>query len=422
MTAVRNSDKIPDHLPKRLTIAFPNFGLYDTTSGGVYHDVDRIMREHKERGFNCIRMDDGAGLIHDLDGDLRGPVPIGYIFGGYDKALRQWGVNGEPGLCDPHARLIEYFEAAKRHDMYIILSAWYYLHTCWLAKDRALNRELHELPPLERFNAFAKFLHYIIADLEERGLADRIAFAEIFNEADGLYFVNGYTAKAISDEKVALFREKHEEAIEWLKEQHPDILFAFDSYTTYTDLRQAPKNMQVYDFHNYFLWIPLYRNLLEKDLSLVKEKVTMGELRALADSDYLPAADWYHLSWFYINLDPDKIPEAEKMMTDALKMRMEEFRERFRASLDALKNNLDNNLPPVPVVCGEGVTYSGGYNLVWEEKSEEYWTLIKEVMEAYREMGLWGTVIRTCSGPEDPVWHMCPDKLLEMNKIFLGEE
>ncbi|MBO7341368.1 MAG: hypothetical protein J6U87_01670, partial [Clostridia bacterium] len=73
-------------------------------------------------------------------------------------------------------------------------------------------------------------------------------------------------------------------------------------------------------------------------------------------------------------------------------------------------------------VCGEGVAYSGGYDLVWEEKSEDYWTIIKEMMEGYRELGLWGTIVRTCCGPEDPVWHMCPDKLLQMNKIFLGED
>lgn len=422
MAMVRNSDKIPAHLPERLTISFPTFGLYDTPSGGVYHDLDRMVRENKERGFNCIRMDDGAGLIHDLDGNLRGPISIGYIFGGHDKALRQFGVNGDPGLCDPHARLIELFEAAKKYDVYIILSAWYYLHTCWLVKDRELNRELHELPPLERFGAFAKFLHYIICDLKERGLADRIAFAEVFNEADGLDFVNGYGANGLTDEEIAPFREKHEEAIAWLKEQHPDILFAFDSYTYRTDLRQAPRNMQLYNFHSYFLWAPLYGNMLEKDHSYVKEKVTMEELRAAADSEYLPGEGWYRRAWFYANLDPEKIPEAEKKMTDTLHEYMEDFRERFRGSLAILKNNLDHELPPVPVVCGEGVAYSGGYNLVWEEKSEDYWTIIREMMEGYREMGLWGTIVRTCCGPEDPVWNMCPEKLLEMNKIFLGEE
>ena len=40
---------------------------------------------------------------------------------------------------------------------------------------------------------------------------------------------------------------------------------------------------------------------------------------------------------------------------------------------------------------------------------------------AYRDAGLWGTIVRTCSGPEDPSRNLCPEKLLRMNKIFLGE-
>ena len=177
MDFVRNSDKIPAHLPKRLTISFPIWGLYDTESGGKYHDLDKMMREHKERGFNCIRLDDGAGLIHDRSGNLRGSVQLGPVFGPYDAKLRQWGAYGERGYCDVHARLIELFEAAKRHGIYIILSSWYYQHTLWIVKDHELNEELHAIPPMERLHAFAEFLHYIIVDLEERGLDSQIAFA-----------------------------------------------------------------------------------------------------------------------------------------------------------------------------------------------------------------------------------------------------
>ncbi|MDD5729348.1 MAG: hypothetical protein PHV59_12370, partial [Victivallales bacterium] len=61
---------------QRLTIVFPIWGLHDTGSGGAYHDPDRFVRETAERKFNCIRLDDGAGLIHDANGRRRGPVPI----------------------------------------------------------------------------------------------------------------------------------------------------------------------------------------------------------------------------------------------------------------------------------------------------------------------------------------------------------
>jgi hypothetical protein len=418
---IRNVERIPAHLPKRLTISFPIWGLYDTEAGGAYRDLDKMMREHKARGFNCIRLDDGAGIIHDLNGNLRGPVTFGHIFGEHDGAIRQFGANGAPGLCDPHKRLIELFEAAKRHGVYIILSSWYYLHTCWLVKDRAINDELHALAPLERFSAFAKFLHYILCELEARDLADMVAFAEIFNEADGLYFVNGYNQNNLTEEEFAVFRAKHEEAISWLKERHPNILFAFDSYTYYTDFRQVPKNLEVFNFHNYFLWFAMYTMLEANESFLKEEKVSKEELRKLADCDYPPTDDWYHRVWYYTNLDPEKIPQAEKLMIDFLKEHVEEFRANLKGTIAHLKHNLENGLSNTLVVCGEGVTYSGGYRLIWEEKSEEYWMLVKEMMQGYRELGLWGTVVRTCSGPEDPVWNLCPEKLLEMNRIFLGE-
>jgi hypothetical protein len=420
---IRNHEKIPAHLPKRLTISFPIWGLYDTESGGVYRDIDRMMIEHKERGFNCIRLDDGAGLMHDLAGNPRGAVSFGYVFGEHDKDVRQFGAIGEPGLCHPRERLIALFEAAKRHGIYIILSSWYYLHTCWFVKDKKLNDELHGIEPEERFMAFAKFLHYIISELEERGLDDRIAFAEIFNEADGLDFVNGYDEHNLSDRQIAVFRKKHEEAIEWLRNKHPEILFAYDSFTYYSDLRQIPSNMQVYNFHNYFLWANLYGNYLEKETSFLKsDAVSAEEIKSLSECDYPPPDGWYNRAWYYTNLDPRKISAAEQMMTEYLREHIEDFREKFRFSVEHLKNNLDNNLPAVPTVCGEGVTYSGGYKLLWEEKSEEYWTLVREMLKAYRELGLWGSVVRTCAGPEDPVWNLYPERLLEMNRIFLGED
>ena len=48
--------------------------------------------------------------------------------------------------------------------------------------------------------------------------------------------------------------------------------------------------------------------------------------------------------------------------------------------------------------------------------------LVGEMLKTYREMGLWGSVVRTCCGPEDPCWTLCPERLLKMNRIFLGEE
>jgi len=423
MSAVCNFQRIPEHLPKRLTISFPIWGLYDSGEGGAYHDYDRMMKEHVQRGFNCIRLDDGAGLMHTEDGTPRGPIFWGRIFGEYETCMRQFAATGAPGLCDVRNRLISLFEAAKRHNIYIVLSSWYYLHTCWFVKNPEINDELHSIPPKDRFMAFAKFLHYIICELEERQLDSQIAFAEIFNEADGLRFVNGYgDENHLTDEEIAAFRVKHEEAISWLQERHPQILFAFDSWTYYSDVRQIPSNLQVYNFHNYFLW-SVYSSAVENDLSLLKkEQVTIEEIKAVADNAYIPTDDWYRRVWFYNNLNKKKIPDVQKKARDYLKMHEDNIRARFATSLERVKENLAENMPQVPVVCGEGVSYNGSYDLLWEETSQQYWCLLADVMKDYREAGLWGTVVRTCCGPEDPVWTLCPEKLLELNRIFLGVE
>ena len=69
----------------------------------------------------------------------------------------------------------------------------------------------------------------------------------------------------------------------------------------------------------------------------------------------------------------------------------------------------DHTDPPVPPE-----------ELLWEEHSELFWTLVNEVVEKYKNEGLWGTVVRTCLGPEDPSWYSIPDKILKVNNTFRG--
>ena len=85
-------------LPSRLTISFPLWLIYGTKGEySPYYDIDKVIREHKERGFNCIRIDSGAGLIHDLEGNLREPFDIGDMFGVYEEIPRQQHIIGDGG-------------------------------------------------------------------------------------------------------------------------------------------------------------------------------------------------------------------------------------------------------------------------------------------------------------------------------------
>ena len=172
-------------LPPRLTVSFPLWLFYGTKGeNSPYYNIEKVIREHKERGFNCIRIDSGAGLIHDLEGNLREPFDIGDMFGEYEKIPRQQHVIGDGGKCDLLERLIETFEVCKRYGIYVILSQWYYLHTYWYHKaGDPVCDEMFAIEPRDRFDAFRKFWHYILSELERRGLDSQIAFVEVFNEA-----------------------------------------------------------------------------------------------------------------------------------------------------------------------------------------------------------------------------------------------
>lgn len=408
-------------LPKRLTISFPLWGIFGTEGAEIpaFNDLDRFVREHKERGFNCIRLDSGAGLMHDIDGNRRGTVEVyPNVFGNYSTVIRQQGeIYGKGGKCDLYKNLIELFTAAKKYGVYIVLSSWYYLHTFWFhPQNDPICDELFAIPPHERFMAFAKFLDYIISELEEQKLDDMIAFAEILNEADGLSFVNGYGGNGASDEELARFKKEHEDALEYLQKKHPQILFAFDSYTSWSDMRQVPGNMQVYNFHNYYLW-KIYAEVLNENSRFLKGEITEKDVRA-SRNGLLPASDdWYERVAIYNDLDETKLDEFERLIEKKLNEKFDTYLATVDNNFEHIKEAMANF--DVPIVCGEGVSYIASKKLLWEEKSEKYWELVEKAMDKYKEFGLWGTVIRTCSGPEDPSWDMCADKLKYLNEKFL---
>ncbi len=408
-------------LPERLTISFPIWGLYDIDGKGFYADTDKMVREHVERGFNCIRLDDGAGLMHDFEGNPRGKIKIGNAFGRFDKIGRQFDAIGGEGYCDALGRLVKLAASCKKHGVYLILSSWYYLHTYWICHDKALNEELFGIPEEDRFMVFARFLHYIITELKSRGLADVIAFAEIFNETDGLYFVTKYRPSQYSDEETAVFKKRHEEAISWLQETHPDVLFAYDSFTSAPDLRLMPENVDVFNFHSYYLW-SVYDKTIAVSPDCFEAAATPNEVMAahLNRSDEIPENAWYDRLSLFSGLKAGKIPELEARLEEKLTEDYAHYRDKAFSFINAV-NKIRKIDPDIRIVSGEGTSYIGSKELLWEEHSEIFWKLVEEVAKKYRDEGVWGTVVRTCMGPEDPAWNLVPEKIARINRLFLGD-
>jgi hypothetical protein len=192
--------------------------------------------ELKELGFNTVRVDSGAGLCHTADGEPRGQIRLHEPFPGF-STLRQMDQRTDTSTkggcqCNVLDKVVELLELARKYDVRVILSSWFYLHTFWFVDDD-LVEEFFALPPEERFMRFAVDTDRILTVLKARGLQGQIAFVEIFNEFDSLtsYWKLDKLWKTDSERLQGLhdFRRWHEESLEMLKERHPDLLFAIDT-------------------------------------------------------------------------------------------------------------------------------------------------------------------------------------------------
>jgi hypothetical protein len=404
---------------ERLAISFWNFGLLSTGPNSLFHALETHMAETVQRGFNCIRTECGTGITHDAEGRPRGELEFYPVLPGHDHFTRELQhVRG--GRVDLLKRLIELCTVARRYNVKLILSSWYYLHTFWFT-DKNVTAELLGLPHEQRFMYFARGLDRILGELKQRGLADTIATAEIFNEVSPTKH-----GEAVD----------HEEALDFLQARHPDIRFSLD--TDSFDTSRIPRNARVWTYHSYYLW-PIY-GLFEQDLvggdKDLNDPAAYAPIRRFLRRDLVPfqaildsragrppiARDWFRRIWLYRNLDPNAMPELERLLQEDLERRSDEFKQRAINDVKQLVKTRDEVLPGVPLILGEGASYCADQRFRWEERSDAYWEVVEHAARAYREHGLIGAVPRTNSGPEDPVWQEYPERLQRANAVFLGEK
>jgi len=402
---------------ERLAISFWNFGLLSTGPNSLFHALETHMAETVQRGFNCIRTECGTGITHDAEGRPRGELEFYPVLPGHDHFTRELQhVRG--GRVDLLKRLIELCRVAKRYNVKLILSSWYYLHTFWFT-DKNVTAELLGLPLEGRFMYFARGLDRILGELKQRGLADTIANAEIFNEV-------GDSGRL------------HAEALDFLQTRHPDIRFSLDTASAFIDPEIVPRNAQVWTFHSYYLWgvysifeqglvfgdtdlndPPVYapvRPFLRRDLVSFQAILDSREGRPPI------AQNWFRRIWLYRNLDPNAMPELERMLQEHLEKNIDEFKQKATEAVKHAVKLRDELLPGVPLMLGEGASYCADHRFRWEERSDAYWEVVEHAARAYREHGLWGAVARTNSGPTDPVWQEYPERLRRANAVFLGEK
>lgn len=411
--------------PDRLTICYNAWLIFNEND-----DYDDLIRQTAERGFNCVRIEDGAGLLWDADGNARTDVLIRSPFGKFSR-FTAYRVIPDSIRIHPLERLLRICRAAKKYDVKLVLSSWFFLHTNWFCEEKDAA-PLFAMSTEEKIRFFAEELNRILELLKREGLIDVVAFAEIFNEFDGLPFAGEY--RGLAPEWARELRILHEAEIDRLKKRHPDVLFAFDTYKAEVEPELIPRNIDVLNFHCYYLW-PIYhefeRGIVQRSLEepeippetayFLKDKIItvrevaeeMGEIRT--------GQDYPRRMSLYASIDEAKMAELTDFLDRKLGESMDRYRRVFREKIDIILETHARIVPDSAIVMGEGMTYCASPELTFERDSENFWQLAREQMAYLREKGLWGTVVTTTHAPGRAIaWEACTDRYVEANNIFLN--
>ncbi|MGR3936011.1 cellulase-like family protein [Streptomyces sp. BRA346] len=235
------------HLPATLTISLWDFSWYTRTGPGEpFADLDRAFEDAVARGYNTVRICAMPYLLFGsgLDTSRLRLRPLG---GDYGQRMRWYDVGGVAEI-DGRAHLRALFEAALRHDCYVILSSWEYQQSPSFAEDRAWYDALMAVEPERRAEALADALADLIDFLVVHGLDDRIAFTELHNEVQGTRLTDGLRG----EDRVVALRPRLERGLARFRERHPHRPVTVNyAMVPVGSLRGVPRDIDVAVFHPY---------------------------------------------------------------------------------------------------------------------------------------------------------------------------
>ena len=209
----------PGHLPERLTITLWDFSWYVRTGPGEpFEDLDRAFAEAVDRGYNTVRICAMPYLLFGSGLDTSA-VRLGSLGGDYGQRVRWYDV-AQPTVIDARSQLLALFEAAQRHDCYVIVSSWEYQQSSSFAADPDWCEALMTIDPEQRAEAQALALADLIDFLAEHHLDDRVAFTEIHNEVQVGHLADGLPTDP--DERIVALRPRLERALAAFHRRHPD--------------------------------------------------------------------------------------------------------------------------------------------------------------------------------------------------------
>ncbi|RUS48599.1 cellulase-like family protein [Cohnella sp. AR92] len=412
------SERIPDHLPRKLTITMWDFSWYTMTlPGEPYHDLGARFREAVDRGYNTIRICAMPYLLFTAEGKRPGPLKLGNL-GEVGQRTRWYNCRGGAEL-DGHAHLLELFRQAKEHGCYIMLSSWEYQQSPSFLAEPKLRDELAAIPPEERFMAIARSMDQLIRFVKAAGHGDRIVYAELHNEVEFGQLTAVGTAQGIAGNDtpglVEAMQPYIEEAVGYLRESHPDILMTA-SYTLNEAYPKAfvARNLQVGHYH---LYIKGVLNELMASAGLDDDSVPFPNpfVQSLLREDAPPFERWtlppgqewrmegnpvgMKLIYLHDWADPDKwdLFLYDRYADHKLAM-LQKADDRFEEVA------VWNRRQRLPIVIGEGYVGYTPLHAGFEEGPVGKY-IAEYCLRKGMSLGFWGMTLCSNCAPHHPFWN-----------------
>lgn len=402
---------VPAHLPATLTVCLWDFSWYTRTGPGEpFEDLDAAFAEAVQRGYNTVRICAMPYLLFGsgLDTTALTFAPLG---GGFGLGTRWYDVR-QTAVLDGREHLIALFEAARRHDCYVIVSSWEYQQSPCFVTDPGWNDALLAVSPADRPAALAAALAELVAYVQQRGLGDRIAYVELHNEVQ-----YSKLTEAVEDggDPVAGLRSLLEAAIEDFRSRHPHMPVAANyAAVPVGGMRGLVGNGDVAAFHLYAYGVlgQLVDEFALRDPSrpFPQERAFAELLRPDApklDDWTLPAesawrgeATIMHRREVYVHDWCD--PSAWDRW---LYERYSDHRRAMRAKLDLWLDAAADWAAErtLPLVLGEGWVGYTPLNATFEEGPVGAQICTHMVTRA-AELSAWGTVVCSNAAPHHPMW------------------
>src|SRR3712207_2227649 len=135
----------PGHLPDKLTVSLWDFSWYVRTGEGEpFSDLDAAFVQAVERGYNTVRICAMPFLLFGSGLDTT-RLQLTRMGGEYGQGTRWYDVKADT-VIDGRAHLLALFEAAKRHDCFVIVSSWEYQQSPAFLADSSWSDALMAVP------------------------------------------------------------------------------------------------------------------------------------------------------------------------------------------------------------------------------------------------------------------------------------